>query len=277
MEDTLLPVSVGAMDQRPLLRKSCVNKSHNCTVYLGAFAEMMFIIDKDVHFNEEGDLLENPTANVSVLMATSTRRLLSVLIAEQGNPVEREMLFKKVWDDNGLRSSHSNLNQYISMLRKQLTLVGLPDDTIITIPKVGFMFNPNIEIRTEQALQALDTDRKNSAFSPLFSGSLYWFVYTSCILVLCLAVFFAYFHGREAAPVKLRTIAGYPHGCIVNALPGTTDISSDGTAPVIAGGCEKNTEYFIYEHIGSVDDRLTVSCKNGASGYYIHCNNRLDE
>ena len=32
--------------------------------------------------------------------------------------VSRDEVLKKVWDDNGLTSSNSNLNQYLSMLRK---------------------------------------------------------------------------------------------------------------------------------------------------------------
>ncbi|EDH6598875.1 transcriptional regulator, partial [Salmonella enterica subsp. enterica serovar Goverdhan] len=96
----------------------------------------MYIINNEVSFNEEDGHLENSAAEVSVLMATSTRRLLDVLISNQGNPVERDCLLKTVWDDNGLRSSNSNLNQYISILRKQLAQVGLPDNTVITLPRV---------------------------------------------------------------------------------------------------------------------------------------------
>ena len=109
----------------------------------------MLIISNDVLFNEEEGQLVNQAADISVMMAASTRRLLEILILNQGNPVGRDSLLKMVWDDNGMRSSNSNLNQYISILRKQLGQVGLPDDTVITIPRVGFMFNPEIEVRRD--------------------------------------------------------------------------------------------------------------------------------
>ena len=60
----------------------------------------MFIINKEVTFNEEDGYLENPSLNVSVLMAAPARRLLLVLITERGSPVERDYLFRTVWDEH---------------------------------------------------------------------------------------------------------------------------------------------------------------------------------
>ncbi|EEF4509814.1 winged helix-turn-helix domain-containing protein [Salmonella enterica] len=59
----------------------------------------MFIISHDILFDEEGGLLENQAADVSIMMAASTRRLLEILLLNQGNPVTRDTLFKMVWDD----------------------------------------------------------------------------------------------------------------------------------------------------------------------------------
>ncbi|ECI2267603.1 transcriptional regulator, partial [Salmonella enterica subsp. enterica] len=51
---------------------------------------LMFIISRDILFDEEGGLLENQAADVSIMMAASTRRLLEILLLNQGNPVTRD-------------------------------------------------------------------------------------------------------------------------------------------------------------------------------------------
>ncbi|EAN5190376.1 helix-turn-helix domain-containing protein, partial [Salmonella enterica] len=48
--------------------------------------------------------------------------------------VSREDVLKKVWDDNGLTSSNSNLNQYLSMLRKTFRHYGV-DNIIVTVSR----------------------------------------------------------------------------------------------------------------------------------------------
>ncbi|EGB2808513.1 winged helix-turn-helix domain-containing protein [Salmonella enterica] len=129
-------------------------------------------------------------------MAATTRRLLAVLISNHGNPVERDCLLKKVWDDNGMRSSNSNLNQYISILRKQLLQVGLPDNAVITIPRVGFMFSPDIEVRRDIPVTAMQLSRTGKKLRYFTSGILYYPMYTICVFLLCLSVFFIFFVTR---------------------------------------------------------------------------------
>ncbi|HBT4795313.1 TPA: winged helix-turn-helix transcriptional regulator, partial [Klebsiella quasipneumoniae subsp. similipneumoniae] len=48
--------------------------------------------------------------------------------------VSREEVLKKVWDDNGLTSSNSNLNQYLSMLRKTFRHYDI-DNIIVTVSR----------------------------------------------------------------------------------------------------------------------------------------------
>ncbi|HHW3439977.1 TPA: winged helix-turn-helix domain-containing protein, partial [Escherichia coli] len=51
----------------------------------------------------------------------------------------------KVWDNNGLTSSNSNLNQYLSMLRKTFRHYGI-DNIIITVARGYLQLNPNVSI-----------------------------------------------------------------------------------------------------------------------------------
>ncbi|WP_436232987.1 winged helix-turn-helix domain-containing protein, partial [Escherichia coli] len=59
--------------------------------------------------------------------------------------VSREEVLTKVWDNNGLTSSNSNLNQYLSMLRKTFRHYGI-DNIIITVARGYLQLNPTVSI-----------------------------------------------------------------------------------------------------------------------------------
>lgn len=59
----------------------------------------------------------------------------------------RNELLDSVWDAHGLRSSSHTLNKYISELRKHFVQFGIVEECITTVPRVGFMFNSDIEVR----------------------------------------------------------------------------------------------------------------------------------
>lgn len=236
----------------------------------------MFIINNDVSFNEEDGHLENRTSEVSVLMAASTRRLLTVLISNHGNPVERDCLLKTVWDDNGMRSSNSNLNQYISILRKQLLQVGLPYNAVITIPRVGFMFSPEIEVRRDILVTGMQLSRTGKTLRYFISSPLYYPVYTFCVLLLCLSVFLIFFRDQGPDLVTVSRLAGYPPQCDVYGLPSGGAVNKMEPVSFIAESCNKDATYFIFKHTPPPDDRLIVSCEKKSSESFSHCHNRRD-
>ncbi|EBP9818628.1 winged helix-turn-helix domain-containing protein [Salmonella enterica] len=245
-------------------------------VLMKALSGLMYIINNEVYFNEEDGHLENRAAEISVLMATSTRRLLEVLIANQGNPVERDCLLKTVWDDNGLRSSNSNLNQYISILRKQLVQVGFPDNTVITIPRVGFMFSPDVEVRRDIPGASVQSSRSGRSIYYYISGTFYYPVYILCVLLICISVFLAFFHEQGPGVATLNKLGGYPPQCDVYALPGGGAVNKMDPVPFIAENCDNNSAYFIFKHAGPPDDRLVVSCEKKTPESFSHCHNRRD-
>ncbi|EEQ2597217.1 transcriptional regulator [Escherichia coli] len=235
----------------------------------------MFILNKEVTFNEEDGYLENPSLDVSVLMAASARRLLLVLITERGSPVERDYLFRTVWDEHGLRSSHSNLNQYISILRKTLVQAGLPDDAIITIPKIGFMFNPGIDVRTQVSLPRTESRRIKSLFNKFFYSNLYYPIYILCITSLAFGTCLIYFSNTITASVPLIKVTGYPPECNVFMLSGSP-FTKVPPIEFVANSCNENQDVFIFNHAGKKEDKLIVSCEKGKPEYFTHCHNRVD-
>ena len=82
-----------------------------------------------------------------ISISNPSKRLLLLLITHHGEPVGREAIFKKVWDDYGMVSGNNNLNQCVSKLRRVIKNLGIEDEVIVTVPKVGFMLR--YEIRVE--------------------------------------------------------------------------------------------------------------------------------
>lgn len=236
----------------------------------------MYIINKEISFCEEDGHLENKMTGESVVMAISTRRLFSLLIAAHGNPIERDVLCKTVWDDNGLRSSYGNLNQYISILRKQLVQAGLPDDTIITVPRVGFMFNPKIDIQACTLKPQTNISIKSHLAHRFIFSVFYYPTLTIGVFIVGM-IFFIFFYERDPALVSLDKLSDYPLDCNVFALPGRMTIKKMTPLPLIADNCDKNIDYFIFKRTSNPGDTLIVSCERGIPGYFTDCHNWRDD
>lgn len=75
---------------------------------------------------------------------TITANSLLYFFIQHPGIITRDEVLKKVWDDNGLVSSNSNLNQYLSLLRKTFRHYGI-DNIIVTIPKGKLELNPDVK------------------------------------------------------------------------------------------------------------------------------------
>jgi DNA-binding winged-HTH domains len=108
---------------------------------------MKFSFNQQVIFDSDtGTLYLVDTPDDAVQISNPTKRLLMLLVCHQGEVIHREVIFKKVWDDFGMVSSNNNLNHCISKLRRILRNLGLEDEVITTVPKLGFMFHQQITV-----------------------------------------------------------------------------------------------------------------------------------
>jgi DNA-binding winged helix-turn-helix (wHTH) protein len=110
---------------------------------------MVYLIENQIVFNPEENslsLLNDDESKIAV--SNPARRILLLLIEQQGVVVQRETFFKKVWDDYGLNASNNNLNHCISKLRKVVSTLGYQNQFIVTVPKVGFIITKGIIIET---------------------------------------------------------------------------------------------------------------------------------
>ncbi|MFI8415577.1 transcriptional regulator [Serratia sp. NPDC078593] len=104
-------------------------------------------------------------------ISNPSKRLLLLLIAHRGEPVSREVIFRKVWDEYGMISSNNNLNQCVSKLRRVLKMLGIDEEVIITVPKVGFMLSQDIAIENEDQAPQMPLETRKSFTSPSSSMS----------------------------------------------------------------------------------------------------------
>ncbi|WP_238485559.1 winged helix-turn-helix domain-containing protein [Rahnella ecdela] len=108
---------------------------------------MVYLIENQIVFNPEENSLSLLSDHESkIAVSNPARRILLLLIEQQGVVVQRETFFKKVWDDYGLNASNNNLNHCISKLRKVVSTLGYQNDFIVTVPKVGFIIRKEIVI-----------------------------------------------------------------------------------------------------------------------------------
>lgn len=116
---------------------------------------MKFVMNKQIIFDSDMSTLGLEGSQEELIQISNpTKRLLMLLIAHQGEAIKREVIFKKVWDDYGMVSSNNNLNQCVSKLRKIMKMLGMEDEVIVTVPKIGFMLHQHVDF--EKRLEPVD-------------------------------------------------------------------------------------------------------------------------
>lgn len=111
---------------------------------------MNYKIDNKIIFREDdGKLWNIINPEQSARLSVIPKRILSYLIQNSAQIVNRNDLLENIWDKNGLQSSNNSLSQNISILRKTLQDLGCANDIILTLPKVGFRINECVTIEAE--------------------------------------------------------------------------------------------------------------------------------
>lgn len=121
---------------------------------------MIYIIDDQIAYNSDDCTLSHLPTQETLSLSISSGRLFEQLLNSEGEILARETLLTEVWDKYGLRGSNSNLNQYLSILRRALAAYGC-ENLIITIPKIGIRLNTEIKIRHESSQAIVATQTQN--------------------------------------------------------------------------------------------------------------------
>ncbi|MFK3705309.1 DNA-binding winged helix-turn-helix (wHTH) protein [Raoultella sp. BIGb0138] len=133
--------------------------------------------------------------------------------------ISRDEVLKKVWDDNGLTSSNSNLNQYLSMLRKTFRHYDI-DNIIVTVSRGLLQLNPDLtiaiiddgavvpaapEAQIPPAQESISPSaaEENAAPSRHARGTCWYLAGASLLTIALLLLAFAFVGGSESRPITL--------------------------------------------------------------------------
>lgn len=102
---------------------------------------MAYLINQTIIFNDgEGTLSWRDREGEAISLSAPIARILATLIDNPGVTLSRELLLREALEKYSLSPSISNLNNYISLLRKVLRNFGLAE-AIVTVPKSGIVFH----------------------------------------------------------------------------------------------------------------------------------------
>lgn len=89
-------------------------------------------------------LIADETKMVALNMPAS--RCLLLLIQQDGKAVARETFFEEVWIKHGSQVTSNGFYQNISLLRRAFQQLGLEDEIIITVPRVGVRLDATLSV-----------------------------------------------------------------------------------------------------------------------------------
>lgn len=184
---------------------------------------MRYNINARLIYNATDGTLSLPGEDEADSQLSITSSALLCFFLHHTGIVSRDEVLKKVWDDNGLTSSNSNLNQYLSMLRKTFRHYDI-DNIIVTVSRGHLQLNPDMVIGmldanrepvSEMDLRqtslhksdAVRSENKQKPASTLHSRGICWYLTGLCLLTFALLlVTFSFLAEKESRPIALTRI-----------------------------------------------------------------------
>ncbi|MFK3706469.1 DNA-binding winged helix-turn-helix (wHTH) protein [Raoultella sp. BIGb0138] len=122
-----------------------------------------YIINEKVEFHPATSTLHdlNHPDRVVVLNSPAGRCLL-LLIERAGTIVTQQECMDIVWQRRGMLVSSNTYYQNISILRKGLKKIGLDNDPVVTIPRIGLTLASGTQITIKEAYPRLSESEENA-------------------------------------------------------------------------------------------------------------------
>ncbi|WP_431888776.1 winged helix-turn-helix domain-containing protein [Pectobacterium colocasium] len=262
---------------------------------------MVYLINDLIIFNEgEGTLTWIERENEAISLSFPVSRLLSLLIENQGVTLSRDFLLKEALEKHALSPSINNLNNYLSLLRKVLREFDLAD-SIVTIPKLGIVFNAESIVSYPEAdkgggekatlHQAVEENVEEKAEEDVYKEKKPFSIthhaipepvktqkYTRFLLIIWITIV-------GIILLALVNVNRFPYRHLVDVkMNGKCDLfylydSVGYPLPTdYENLCSENTLFFLSKKIvisGMLDKKseIVISCKNNGSGCVTYVNN----
>jgi|GEM_PF-471623 DNA-binding winged-HTH domains len=193
---------------------------------------MIYVINDYILFRDDDGVIccKNNVEDINIVLTVTTSRLLSYLLARQGDVVTRDDILENVWETYGLRSSSNSLNKYISDLRTVFRNMGCDENIIVTVPRVGFIIPEEINVsqrkeKTAQFQKSKNLCRKKNVLTIICT-------FISILSISLLIILFRNFGGNahkqnNAPPVQETNLIGVINNCNIMALKPLTPNKKD--------------------------------------------------
>ncbi|RWR02359.1 hypothetical protein ED28_08235 [[Pantoea] beijingensis] len=122
-----------------------------------------YIINETVEFHPVTSTLRDiHHPDIVVTLNSPAGRCLLLLINRIGTVVTRHELMDTVWKKSGIKVTPNAYYQNISILRKGLKRIGLGEEIIVTLPRIGLTLATGTRIRKRVFEAAVDCDHEKS-------------------------------------------------------------------------------------------------------------------
>lgn len=140
-----------------------------------------------------------------------------MFLKSAGVVLAREQILDNFWQETGATPSSNSLNAYVSAIRRGLSSLGIEQEAITTVYKVGFVFNPAIRIQ-KLALQPPNPGGEPTSTSTSVtrrSPRAYWLSGGFILLLLGVLLLPLLLKEKSITPVSVARL----DGCDVFYLP----------------------------------------------------------
>ncbi|KAF6655539.1 winged helix-turn-helix domain-containing protein [Enterobacteriaceae bacterium EKM102V] len=122
-----------------------------------------YIINGFIEFHPAASTLRNLNdPEKCVVLNSPAGRCLLLLITRNDTIITQQEFMEIVWEKNGMLVSPNTFYQNISILRKGLKKVGLAEDPVVTIPRVGLTLASGTDIKKRSSETHVDGSQENT-------------------------------------------------------------------------------------------------------------------
>ncbi|CAI0979983.1 winged helix-turn-helix domain-containing protein [Serratia entomophila] len=262
---------------------------------------MKYIINSKIVFSvDEGTLSVYESAETPVKLSKPACRLLLELIKKNNHSVSRDELLQRVWINYSPTASNAGLNNYIREIRKALLSIGMDNNIIVTIPKLGFKLEGEIQpaearIQTPEPENAVEiplvphtedtvVEQKNHEIVVTHTERKHFFSWrqplvVSLILIISLCAFFTFSHNGKPNLISYSLIQSVDNCDIysIGKVRFTPSLLADLMQAIKKEGVDclknKNDIFYMEDRIGESVPRVSLIsiCDKHQGSNYDHC------
>lgn len=248
---------------------------------------MRYIIDGIIGFRADDGSLLRIDSNDSVILPVAAQRLMLILLESHGEVLERDELLVKVWDNYGLTGSGNSLNQYLSLIRRNMSAFGC-DTFIETLPKVGIRLHEGVRIVKEECAPVVPDAQQLPELHPVVltggEGRSRWRAFLPAAAAFLASVSVAALLTDDGGADPHPVVHVLPGGCglVTFFEPAEGDFSrtvDEASAVLKSSGRECGQGYTLYfDNISAQSDALHARtlmavCEHDARGSDSLCHN----